>query len=77
MLAQESILRQIESAGYRVTGCRDVIGDGRDGPLVVTAENSETGERHTVMALAKGSDGEIEAVRKLAVKAGIQLDDDK
>lgn len=75
MLAQEGILRRIlrriESAGYRVTGCRDAIGDGQDGPLVVTAEHRETGERHTVSVDTKGSAGEIEAFRRLAEKVGM------
>jgi hypothetical protein len=67
MLAQEGILRQMESAGYRVTGYRDVIGDGQEGPLVVTAEHRETGERQTVSVDTKGSAGEIEAFRRLRV----------
>ena len=73
MLDSEAILRQIEAAGYRVTGCRDAIGDGQDGPLLATAENCATGERHTVTVLAKGTDGETEAFRQLAAKIGIRL----
>jgi len=75
MLEQEGILRRIESAGYRVSGYRDAIGDGRDGPLVVTAEHRETGERHTVSVATKGSAGEIKALRQLAEKVGIRLDE--
>ena len=37
------MLREIESAGYQVTGGRESIGDGRDGPLRVTARNTESG----------------------------------
>ncbi len=43
VLKAEDILRQIESAGYQVTGGRESIGDGQDGPLRVTARNIETG----------------------------------
>ena len=75
MLAQEVIVRRIESAGYRVTGCRDAIGDGRDGPIIVTAEHCETGERHVVSVDTKGSAGEIEALRQLVENLGICLDD--
>lgn len=68
-------MRQIESAGYGVTGCRDAIGDGRDGPLVVTAEHRETGERHTVSVATKGSAGEIKALRLLAEKVRISKEE--
>jgi hypothetical protein len=74
MLAQEVIVRRMQSAGYRITGCRVTIGDGRDGPLVVTAEHRETGVRHVVSVDTKGDAGEIEAVRQLAVQIGIRLD---
>ena len=77
MLAQESILMQIESAGYRVTGRPDVIGDGWDGPLVVTAEDSGTGERHTVTALAMAATEKAGDLQNLAEKAGIELADDR
>ena len=77
MLTQEVIVSRIESAGYRVTGCRDAIGDGRDGPLIVTAAHGETGERYIVSVDMKGSAGEIEAFRQLAEKLGISLDDDQ
>ena len=75
MLIQEVVLRRIESEGYRVTGFRDVIGDGQDGPLTVTAEHQETGDRHTVSVHMKGSAGEVEALRQLAGKVGICLDE--
>lgn len=75
MLVQEVIVRRIESVGYRVTEYRDAIGDGRDGPLTVTAEHCETGERHTVSVDTKGSAGEIEALRQLADKLRIRPDD--
>ena len=68
-------MRRIKSEGYRVTGSRDVIGDGRDGPLIVTAEHRETGERHTVSVHTKGSVGEIEAFRQLAEKVGVCPDE--
>lgn len=76
MLEEEGVLRQIESAGYCVTGCRDAIGDGQDGPLVVTAQDRETGERHTVSVDKRGRAGEIQALRQLAGKVGIRLDGD-
>jgi hypothetical protein len=75
MLAQKVIVRRMQSAGYRITGCRDAIGDGRDGPLVVTAEHSVTGKRHVVSVDTKGDAGEIEAVRQLAEQIGIRLDE--
>jgi hypothetical protein len=66
----------MESAGYRITGFQDAIGDGRDGPLVVTVEHRETGERHTVSVDTKGSAGEIEAFRRPAEKVGLRLDEE-
>lgn len=33
VLQAEDILREIESRGYQVTGGRESMGDGRDGPL--------------------------------------------
>jgi hypothetical protein len=36
-------LREIESAGNQVTGGRESIGDGQDGPLRVTARNIKSG----------------------------------
>ena len=47
MARPQDYLQRIESAGYRVTGARESIGDGRDGPLTVTAENVVTGDRYT------------------------------
>ena len=42
VLKAEGILWQIESAGCHVTGGRESIGDGQDGPLRVTTKNIET-----------------------------------
>ena len=74
--AQEDILRRIESAGYRVTGYRDAIGDGQDGPLILTAVDAATGERYAVEVYTKEIDGEIEALRKLGEKIGIRVNRD-
>jgi hypothetical protein len=63
------ILRQIESAGYRVTGYRDAIGD-EIGSLLITAENLSTGQRHTVTVSTKD---ESEALRQLADEVGMHL----
>jgi len=59
-----------------VTGGRESIGDGQDGPLVVTAENTTTGDRHTVTVHTRGADGKREALQRLAAKIGIGLDDE-
>lgn len=67
VLKAEDILPEIQSAGYEVTGGREWIDDGRDGPLRVTARNIETGQRHTTIVHdapavgvpgATGADGE-------------------
>ena len=76
LLDNEDILRQIESAGYRVTGGRDAVGDGQDGPLLLSAVNEATGERHTVTVHTKGAEGETEALRHLAEKVGIRQGDE-
>ena len=76
MLTREYLVRQVESAGYRITGYRDAIGDGQDGPLVATAEHCETGKRHTVSTDVRGTAGEIEVLRQLAEIIGIRLDED-
>jgi len=73
----EDILQGIESAGYRVAGGRESIGDGQDGPLIVTTENIATGQRHTVTVHTKGIDGEGKALHQLAAMGGIALTDEK
>ena len=77
MATLQDYLQRIESAGYRVTGGRESIGDGRDGPLIVTAENIATGERHAITSHMRGADGELEALQLLAAKVGIRLDGDR
>ena len=47
VLKGEDILREIESGGYQVTGGRESIGGGQDGPLRLTGRNIESGQRHT------------------------------
>ena len=64
VLKPEDILPQIESAGCQTTGGRDLSGDGRDGPLGVTARNIESGWRHTTIAHTKGMAADaIHAIR--------------
>jgi hypothetical protein len=67
----EQILRQIELAGYRVTGWRDSVGDDQDGPLTVTALSTTTGQRHTVTVQTRGADGQAEALDQLAELVGV------
>jgi hypothetical protein len=43
VLKAEDIVREIESAGWQVTGGGESIGDGRDGPVRVTTRNIEIG----------------------------------
>jgi hypothetical protein len=75
MQEQERILKRIEAAGWCVTGFRDAIGDGADRPLQLTAIKNDTGGQHTATAVERGSDGEIIALRRLAEKAGVPLND--
>jgi len=77
MATPQDYIQRIESAGYRVTGVRESIGDGQDGPLIVTAENVATGDRHTVTSHMRGSDGELEALQLLAVKVGVRSGGDR
>ena len=66
---------RMESVGYCLTGFRDAIGDGQDGPLFVTPEFCDTGKRETVGVNTRGSTEDIEACCQLAAKLRIQLDD--
>jgi len=77
MARPQDYLQRIESAGYRVTGARESIGDGRDGPLTVTAENVVTGDRYTATSQTRGADGELEALQLLAAEVGIRLGGDR
>ena len=71
MRLPEHLLRKIESAGYRVSGARDALGDGQDGPLTVIAQNEATGERYSVTMLQKGKEGETKALQQLVEKIGL------
>jgi hypothetical protein len=67
----EHLLRKIESAGYRVSGARDALGEGQDGPLTVIAQNEATGEKYTVTVTEQGAEGETKALQQLVEKIGL------
>ena len=76
VLKAEDILRESESVGYQVTGGRELIGNGQEGPLSVTARNIETGQRHTTIVHTNGSPVDGEALGQPAEMAGITLPGD-
>ncbi len=76
MPAHERILRKIEAAGFTVSGFHDALDDPDGGLVTVCAKDRGTGAEHTVTVQTQGAQGEEEALRLLADKVGVILDEE-
>lgn len=66
--------RQLEHAGYLVSGHRESLGE--EAPLTVVAVDPQSGERYTVTVSTQGKEGEYEALCLLADKLGVGVRED-